>query len=216
MKHQLEAALAPLIGAARLKATLLPELPLQLWLLDPEGMQRAFNSEETQRILEQPPYWCFCWASGLALAQWLLENAQQVQGLRVLDVGSGSGIAALAAAYAGAREVVACDLDPIALQACAANAQLNALPLHYSDDFFKETQEYDLILAADLLYDPENRGLLEHFQYKAKRVLIADSRVRDLKHPTYQVLQKRTACTLPDLGEPDEYRQVTLYQALSI
>lgn len=213
MKHKLEAALHPILGSAYLKATPLPELPLKLWLLDSQGMQRAFNPEETQRILEQPPYWCFCWASGLALARWLIQNSHQVRGLKVLDVGAGSGIAALAAAYAGAQKVVACDLDATALQACEANAQLNGLPLRYSSDFFNETQQYDLILAADLLYDPANRSLLEHFRHRASRVLIADSRVRDLQHPTYGIIHRLTACTLPDLGEPDEYRQVTLYQA---
>ncbi len=46
---------------------------------------------------------------------------------RVLDVGSGSGILSIAAARLGAREVLAVDVDPIAVQASAANARRNRL-----------------------------------------------------------------------------------------
>jgi len=46
---------------------------------------------------------------------------------RVLDVGSGSGILSIAAALLGAREVLAVDVDPIAVEATAANARRNRL-----------------------------------------------------------------------------------------
>ena len=46
---------------------------------------------------------------------------------RVLDVGSGSGILSIAAAKLGAREVLAVDVDPIAVDASAANARRNRL-----------------------------------------------------------------------------------------
>jgi ribosomal protein L11 methyltransferase len=46
---------------------------------------------------------------------------------RVLDVGSGSGILSIAAARLGAREVVALDVDPIAVEATIANARRNRL-----------------------------------------------------------------------------------------
>jgi ribosomal protein L11 methyltransferase len=46
---------------------------------------------------------------------------------RVLDVGSGSGILAIAAAKLGARAVLAVDVDPIAVEASGANARRNRL-----------------------------------------------------------------------------------------
>src|SRR5690606_13929682 len=90
----LQAALDPILGDARLCATPLPGADLSLWLIDPANMERAFSPEETRRILEEPPYWCFCWASGLVLARWLAARPEWVRGQRVLDFGAGSGVAA--------------------------------------------------------------------------------------------------------------------------
>jgi D-alanine-D-alanine ligase len=49
------------------------------------------------------------------------------QGDRVLDLGCGSGLLAIAAAKLGAGEVVATDIDPRSLDATVANAQVNGV-----------------------------------------------------------------------------------------
>lgn len=209
----LQRALAELLGDARLSITRLPDTDIRLWLIDADNMDRAFNAEETRRILDEPPYWCFCWASGLVLARWLAEHPEWVRGKHVLDFGSGSGVAAIAAAKAGAAEVVACDLDPLALAACRANATLNGVQLSYSEDFFNEPDRYDLIIVADVLYDRANLPLLDDFLSRGQVALVADSRVRDFQHPLYERLDTLDACTWPDLAEPAEFRRVSLYQA---
>jgi len=211
--HDLQRALSELLGDAQLVATELPGTALKLWLIDADNMDRAFSPEETRRILEEPPYWSFCWASGLALARFLAEQPQWVAGKRVLDFGSGSGVAAIAAVKAGALEVVACDLDPLALAACQANARLNDVQLSYSADFFAETDRFDLILVADVLYDRANLPLLDQFLSRGRQALVADSRVRDFQHPAYLRLAMLEAHTLPDLAEPAEFRNVSLYHA---
>jgi predicted nicotinamide N-methyase len=209
----LQAALGELLGDAQLVAATLPGTALKLWLIDAANMDRAFSPEETRRILEDPPYWCFCWASGLVLARWLAERPEWVRGKRVLDFGAGSGVAAIAAAMAGALEVVACDLDPLALEACRANAALNDVELGYSTDFFQETDRFDLIIVADVLYDRANLPLLDQFLSRGQQALVADSRVRDFQHPLYRRLGFLEACTWPDLAEPAEFRRVSLYHA---
>nr|WP_279577232.1 50S ribosomal protein L11 methyltransferase [Pseudomonas sp. LA21] len=209
----LQQALSELLGDARLVAERLPGTDIELWLIDAQNMDRAFSPDETRRILEDPPYWCFCWASGLVLAHWLAEKPEWVRGKRVLDFGAGSGIAAIAAAKAGAAEVVACDLDPLALLACRANAELNGVELSYSDDFFKEADRFDLIIVADVLYDRANLPLLDEFLSRGREALVADSRVRDFSHPLYQRLGVLEGCTWPDLAEPAEFRHVSLYHA---
>jgi predicted nicotinamide N-methyase len=118
----LQQALSGLIGEARLVVSELPGTDLKLWLIDDQNMDRAFSSEETRRILEEPPYWSFCWASGLAMARYLAE--------RPSGCGQARASAPAPASPALPRqgrglEVVACDLDPLALDACRANAELN-------------------------------------------------------------------------------------------
>jgi predicted nicotinamide N-methyase len=209
----LQAALSELLGDARLVVEPLPGTDLKLWLIDADNMDRAFSPEETQRILQDPPYWSFCWASGLALARFFAENPHWVAGKRVLDFGAGSGVAGIAAMKAGALEVVACDLDPVAIESCRANAALNDVELGYSTDFFAEDDRFDLILVADVLYDRANLPLLDQFLSRGKEALVADSRVKDFQHPAYQRLDVLDALTLPDLAEPWEFRKVSLYHA---
>jgi predicted nicotinamide N-methyase len=212
----LQAALNERLGDAQLVAEPLPGTDLRLWLIDAANMDRAFSPEETRRILEEPPYWSFCWASGLALARFLAEHPQWVEGKRVLDFGAGSGVAGIAAMKAGALEVVACDLDPVALASCKANADLNGVTLTYSADFFAEADRFDLILVADVLYDRANLPLLDQFLTRGKEALVADSRVRDFQHPLYERLGILEALTLPDLAEPWEFRRVSLYHAVRL
>ena len=209
----LQQSLSELLGDARLVVTDLPDTSLKLWLIDAQNMNRAFTPDETRRILYEPPYWAFCWASGLALARYLADQPHWVKGKRVLDFGAGSGVAAIAAAKAGALEVLACDLDPLALAACQANAALNQVQLSYSSDFFGEADRFDLILVADVLYDRENLPLLDQFLTRGQQTLVADSRVRDFRHPLYRQLESLKALTLPDLAEPHEFRNVSLYLA---
>ena len=211
----LQNALNELLGDAQLIAEPLPgREDLRLWLIDPANMQRAFSPEETERILGEPPYWCFCWASGLVIARYLADNPALVAGKKVLDFGAGSAVAGIAAKLAGAREVVACDLDPLALASSRANAELNGVELRYSADFFNEPNDYDLILVADVLYDRENLPLLDAFLERGREVLLADSRIRNFQHPRYQHLHVAEASTWPDLAEPKEFRRVTLYRSL--
>ncbi|HEX7949831.1 MAG TPA: 50S ribosomal protein L11 methyltransferase [Candidatus Limnocylindrales bacterium] len=56
-----------------------------------------------------------------------LADAGAVAGARAVDVGSGSGILSIAAAKLGAFDVLAIDIDPIAVEATAANATRNRL-----------------------------------------------------------------------------------------
>ncbi|MDT4987552.1 MAG: hypothetical protein QOI74_1646 [Micromonosporaceae bacterium] len=74
-----------------------------------------------------PPFWAFAWPGGQALARYVLDHPGSVAGLRVADLGTGSGLVAIAAALAGAAEVRAVDVDPAALTAVARNAAANGV-----------------------------------------------------------------------------------------
>ena len=77
---------------------------------------------------DAPPFWAFPWAGGQGLARYVLDHQETVAGRRVLDVASGSGLVAIAAAQAGARVVLATDIDEHALAAIALNAAANDTP----------------------------------------------------------------------------------------
>ncbi|MEE4250823.1 MAG: 50S ribosomal protein L11 methyltransferase [Alcanivoracaceae bacterium] len=212
-RAQLQLALQHLLPDASLcqqAPPLIPELPL--WLLGDIQAGQKLDPIVAAALMDTPPYWSFCWASGQVLARWLLDHAEQVVGRTVVDVGPGSGVVALAAARAGAGRVIACDIDPQALLAVAMNAQALSLPIELSDDLQECLGLADLVTAADILYDRDNLSLLEAFQV-APWVLLADSRVRDLSPPGYQQIARFSATTWPDLGESSEFNQVTVYQS---
>ena len=72
-----------------------------------------------------------------------------VEGARVLDVGTGSGILAIAAALLGAREVVAVDTDPLAVAAAADNAAVNGVAIDVRAGSLEAAGEvpFDVVLA---------------------------------------------------------------------
>ncbi len=185
---------------------------LGLYLLNEDYPQHELSAEQAQALMNYPAYWAFCWASGVVLARYLLENPGWVEGRTVLDFGSGSGVAAIASAMAGAKRVIACDIDEDAQLASRVNAELNGVDVDLAADFNDVTDELDLILVADVLYDRENLPWLERFLQRAPEVLVADSRVRDFRFPGYERIAQYDSSTLPDLDESAEFRRVSLYR----
>src|ERR1700687_1837019 len=68
------------------------------------------SEEELGAMNVPPPYWAFAWAGGQARPRNLLDNTATVAARSVLDLGSGSGLVAIAAAKAGAARVLASDI----------------------------------------------------------------------------------------------------------
>ncbi len=101
------------------------------------------------------PFWCVPWAGGQALARWVLDHPDAVRGRRVLDFGAGSGLVAIAAAKAGAAEVRAVDVDPIAIAACELNAEANDVRIHAecTDLVDGGDPAADVVLAGDVWYE---------------------------------------------------------------
>ena len=79
-------------------------------------------------------------------------------GDRVLDLGTGSGILAIAAVLLGAKEAVGCDIDPKASRVAAENASYNGIGTDrfrcYTGDINQDPElkaslagKYDLVVA---------------------------------------------------------------------
>lgn len=190
---------------------LCPEL--KLCLICADNMSRRFSEDEIRIILDHTPYWSFCWSSGQAMAYYLLQNRRLTEGRSILDFGSGSGVVAIAAAMAGAKKVVACDIDPDAIDAIRFNAELNKVEIDTCDSFDKLSDRFDMILSADFLYDKENQYFLEKFLNYAPLVFVAESRLKSIKITPYEKISEIKTTSLPDLYEPDEFKKVSIYRA---
>lgn len=103
------------------------------------------------------PFWSTPWAGGQALARFVLDEPSPVRGKRVVDVGSGSGLVAIACAMAGASNVRALDIDPLAEAACVANAEANGVVVdaEVADALALDPAalEADVIVCGDLWYE---------------------------------------------------------------
>jgi predicted nicotinamide N-methyase len=143
----------------------LPELvlyqadePIELW-----------ERTEVAGAEQPPPFWAFAWAGGQALARHVLDDPELVSGRAVLDLATGSGLVAVAAARAGARVVTANDIDPLSLAAAEANAAANGVPVRLVEGDLLETgfPDADVILAGDVFYSREMAGRVLPFLRRA-------------------------------------------------
>jgi predicted nicotinamide N-methyase len=104
----------------------------------------------------EPPFWAFAWPGGQALARHVLDHRDLVRGKVVLDLGCGNGLAALAAAMAGAGVSLANDVDPAAIEAVRKNARANGLDVEaILDDLLARppgAPPVEVILAGDMFY----------------------------------------------------------------
>lgn len=141
---------------------------------------------------ERLPYWAELWPSARALARHLLDGSAKVrecesakvddwEGVRVLELGCGVALPSLALLWMGA-EVLATDWYEDALRFARANAQRNGLPPLRTELLDWRLPRggwgYDLVLAADVLYEQRNAALLAELLPRATApggtVLVAD------------------------------------------
>jgi predicted nicotinamide N-methyase len=145
--------------------------PISVW----QRTERA-----TGRTGLDPPFWAFAWAGGQALARYLLDHPETVKDRQVIDVASGSGLAAIAAAKAGAEAVTGYDIDPLAIAAITLNAEANGAAVRAvrADILGSEAAGVDVILVADAFYERELAGrvarFLERGHARGTDVLVGD------------------------------------------
>jgi predicted nicotinamide N-methyase len=101
------------------------------------------------------PYWAFAWSGGLAIGCYLRDHPETVAGRRVFDLGSGSGLCAIASMLAGATEATGADIDAFAATAIDLNARANRLRVGVvrRDVLDEEPPDVDIILAGDCCYE---------------------------------------------------------------
>jgi predicted nicotinamide N-methyase len=136
-----------------LSPPLVPEIKLHLAGESVPLWQKT--EEELGELGLPPPFWAFAWAGGQALARHILDRSDIVRGRTIIDLASGSGIVAIAAALSGARRVLATDVDQFALAAMSLNSRLNDVSIEVTggDLMSNPILACDVILVGDLFYE---------------------------------------------------------------
>jgi predicted nicotinamide N-methyase len=138
-----------------LSPPLVPEIVLHLAEESLPIWQKT--EEEIGALNVPPPYWAFAWAGGQAIARYFLDNRDICSGKRVLDLGSGSGLAGIAAMKAGARYCLAVDIDVYAIAAIEENASANGVAIDTTcrDLLDERGVRFDVAIIGDLFYERE-------------------------------------------------------------
>lgn len=167
-----------MIGTALSHPPLVPEIKLHL--IPPETTLESFRTEHQEYYGMAPPYWAVAWPGGQALARFIIDTPEYVRKLSVLDIGSGSGLAAIAAAKAGAAKAQALDRDPHAIAAVRLNACYNEVLCGAAEGELEKALDMrtDIVLAGDLWYERFDArratGFLRRLANLGTTVLIAD------------------------------------------
>ncbi len=158
-----------------------PHVPeLVLLLADEITPIWRLTEDELERQGVPPPFWAFAWAGGQAVARYLLDHPEEVAGKRVLDFATGSGLVAIAAARAGAADVLGSDIDLFCETAVALNAEANGVTVRFtSEDLLaSDPPDVDLICAGDVSYEGPMAGRVHAWLRAAHargiRVLVGD------------------------------------------
>lgn len=137
--------------------------------------------EKERGCITEIPYWAAIWPGAKSLAAYILRNPSLVMGKRVLDFGAGSGVGSIAAAMSGASEIMANDIDQIALYIAQKNFKANSVCIKTDSTNLLTASNsafYDLILVCDMFYERSTAQPLHEFLLKSVKrgseVLIAD------------------------------------------
>ncbi|XP_071093042.1 electron transfer flavoprotein beta subunit lysine methyltransferase-like [Haliotis cracherodii] len=151
------------------------------------------------------PFWAFFWPGGQAVTRYILDNRDKFRQRTVLDVGSGCGASAIAAALCGAKTVVANDIDAVATVAAKLNADVNlcGITVDSRNMIGSVCNQWDVIILGDMFYDSEFVSCisdwLNHYLKAGTCVLIGDpGRLTFENHPMKSLLTKLAEYNLPE------------------
>jgi predicted nicotinamide N-methyase len=193
---------------ANMRLVPVPALPeIRFYTAHPgSGLRRLIDPEDEGDANEgrpepQPPYWAYAWAGGAVLARYILDHPMSVAGRRVLDLGAGSGIVGIAAAKAGARQVIAAEIDHNGVAAIGLNAAANGVAITVVDgDVTKGLPPaVDLVLTGDVFYGEE---VAERVMPFLDRCLAADIEIL-VGDPGRAYLPRRRLRLLAEYKVPD-------------
>jgi predicted nicotinamide N-methyase len=199
------------------RPALVPEIPLYL-ATEITPIWQATEAWLGEQGIE-PPFWAFAWPGSQALARWVLDDPSRVAGKRVLDFAAGGGLAAIAAARAGAAMVEAAEIDPLAHAATRLNARLNGVAVAEAPgDVVGAACRWDTVLAGDVCYEaPMTRHILPWLRGLAAagaEVILADPGRAYVPSEGLSPVARYRVPVTRELEDRDE-REVTLSRMLA-
>ena len=159
---------------------------------------------------DPPPYWAYPWAGGLVLARYILDRPEAVTSRRVLELGAGSGLVGIAAMKAGARTVIAAEIDGNGRAALGLNAAANGVALAITGEDFTAgpPPDVDLVTVGDLFYEAALAARVTAFLDCCRgagiAVLIGDVGRAHLPRTRLRILAE---CPVPDFGDSKDTAQ---------
>lgn len=183
------------------------EEPMGLWEL----------TEGEYRSEQPPPFWAFAWAGGQGLARFVVDHPEVVRGRRVLDLASGSGLVAIAAARSGAASVLAVDVDPVAVAVIALNAEANGVDIaaRQADLLDGDAGTAEVVLAGDAFYSQAMTERVTNFLRRAgragARVLVGDPDRPFLRREWFRELASYDV-PVPEVLEGVRVRHTTVWE----
>jgi len=195
------------------RTPLVPEIALHL-ATEITPIWQATEEWLRERNIE-PPFWAFAWPGGQATARFLLDDPTRIAGRRVLDFAAGCGIAAIAAAQAGAVQVEAAEIDPLAAAAIRLNAALNgAAVTALEEDVVGQRNRWDTVLPAHSL---SGSLALSHRKKRSDQNQPSHHYQRSGKHRTVHATPRSQTLRFTSVvvGGTDEQQLQTVHSGLT-
>lgn len=147
------------LGPLRRERIALPGHGVALEIMRPSNFDLLLDASAADPE-QNLPYWAELWPSGIALAAYILRHAPRIKGRRVVELGCGLGVTAVAAMRAGA-DLLVTDYALEALALCAMNTAHEVgvsprgmrLNWRSPNPAFLALAPWDVVLAADVLYE---------------------------------------------------------------
>jgi predicted nicotinamide N-methyase len=144
-------------------------------------LSRADEARYLIGMKDRLPYGVVLWPAAIALAHEVASHADAFRGMRVLELGAGTGLPGIVAASLGAQ-VVQTDRQEMAMSICRRNGERNGVAgidyrlVDWSE--WDDAGRYDWIIGSDVLYGegthPHLRRIFEGSLAPGGRILLSD------------------------------------------